>query len=1025
MICKHCKCEIEQGNYCPKCGKTLSEAKLRSKKKIGILAVLCLLVISGVACFIAFGNPFSVKVVNNTGANNPSEIESSESINNNTEVDSGEHPDTETNDEKPESNKKTEDTQKDKLESSQNKKLLQSSDVVIKDKTVYYVDSDRTGLYKISVEGFDFKKLSDESVSGGLLLLEDKIIFASDNIYVINLDGSGIQKLVNLDKEISKFTVYENALYYSIHSIDDRYQYYYDLYKVNIDHLQTDDRSTKQGHLIMGRLNSFCFDEEGFLYFALEHDGTEAYTKRFDIYRKKPSEETATKIHTFKEGEAQVIEYMKIENDELYIATNPDNYEVSIWNRMNKDGSDFKEICSGGIYDFVFQDGYYYFKEYLIGTGKPSNLVRVGYEEISNLHDVEYSLDRVLNWSLDNFYIHDSKMYLIYNTYLETYLTRALIRQNLDGTERELLYDCTSEYDGLYPNDLLISNILYADDNYTYFLGGYIKNDGTKLCIIDTQTGAKNVYTSNTKNNEIADWQILYDNFFSRKEIFTYDTRYAFRYLDSDDIPEVLSCAYEDDKLWIDIYTVAEEDGVSSVRFVDRIEASSEFSIEDYTFNLYYDSQNYGFYFLKTDPGASEVLSSEDASYNEELIFYTLEGGKLKSKSFMKQTMNVHRVQQNVNMANVTYDYEIAGKAVSEKEYFKAYKSFYEDSSSIYFDDFSQDQFLFRSSLYLYRPEGDESFYGREEFDSGLWITEPHYDGDIIVEEDGTVIYSTYGEIYVKRPYEREGKQIFTSHYFPNSIFSLGEYIYFSSYDKNNYGTFRVKKDGTQLTKLCDDIGFYFTVGKDPNWLYYYNSSHILSNSKPSLNRLNLKTNEVEELYEGKVASLSVVGDWIYFYEIDESDKYPIDSPRKLSYVSRIRTDGTGHERYSGKFFSNGYLYANENHIYFTHAEGNLILYRMNHDGTGMKPLVAYDDLCESVAITSDYIFYSNASDKLERMNLDGSGRKVLQSGDSYLNLRVFGDDIYFKKITGSLAGHYIINNTGTNLRLYTLKNKS
>ncbi len=1041
MICTHCKSEVEQGNYCPKCGKTLG-----SKRRIGILSLLCVLIIGSAAYFFVFGN-LTFKVTNNVSEgklseiqqneNNLSEIKPSEmnAQDNRTVVDDTQQMEATVEKIKEKENEKTENanvnenanekgTETELTKNAQKAalnemQLHKSSNEVVKDKIVYYIDMYQAGLYKISVEGVGFKKLTDKEISGGFILLDNKIIFASDAIYSMNLDGTAIQKLVSSNQKINDFYVYGNTLYYSINTGKEYSALSLDLYKANLKPSQGNE-NTRQGDLVLGKVSAFCFDEEGFLYFALESSGANEQLKKFDIYKKKPSEEAAAKIYTLNEGRADIIHSMKIENGELYIDTSPVNYGVRTWNRLNKDGSDFNEIYLGSINHFTLHDGNYYFTRFL--RIYPS-LIRAAYDEITDIYHSEDISEGVLNWNADEFYIYDNKIYL---TYYGVNFASHLFRQNLDGTNRELLCDFMS-FEDVVPEELQIGKILYADENYTYFLGGYVKNDGTKLCLINTQTGAKKVYTKEKKNDKIMDWQIAYENFLSYKSIFDYNNKYAFQHLDEDEIPELLICNQEEEKLFLNVYTIAEEEGISEVRLIDQVELSEGYSMDQPFFDLYFDRTKYGFYALKSDPGKNKLYADKDSSYDDEIIFYSLDGGQLNSKSLMKNTINVHSF--NAYIANLTYAYEAASRAVSQKEYYKAYKDLEERSIPIFFDDLLSQTIM--SALYkdiynlnkVEKVEEVEEIHREKDDDenSSFWVSTPHYYGDIIIEENGTILYSTYSEIYSKMSNDQEAKAIVISNNLSsNSFYSKGEYLYFSSNNKYNPGIFRVTKDGTQLTKLCDDQGFYFTMGDSADWLYYSNSEHFSAASEPSIKRLNLKTNETEELFKGHAVSLSIVGDWIYFYELDKNQEYLVDMRKKLSYVSRIKTDGTAYQRYDGEYFSNGFMYADKDYIYFNHTDGKLRLHRMKQDGSSMEALVPYDDLCESVAITSNYIFYSNGSDKIVRMNLDGSGRKEILSGENCMNLKVYGDYLYFYQTKGSSPGNYRMNLDGAEKIAYS-----
>lgn len=107
-------------------------------------------------------------------------------------------------------------------------------------------------------------------------------------------------------------------------------------------------------------------------------------------------------------------------------------------------------------------------------------------------------------------------------------------------------------------------------------------------------------------------------------------------------------------------------------------------------------------------------------------------------------------------------------------------------------------------------------------------------------------------------------------------------YINFSSIpDNKNLGVWKVRKDGTEKTKITEDIG---TINVADGWVYYANS-----NDNNSLYKIRTDGTEKTKLHSDTTDQINIAGEWIY-YPIMKSDGLRGD-------LYRIRTDGTDRQR--------------------------------------------------------------------------------------------------------------------------------
>ena len=237
----------------------------------------------------------------------------------------------------------------------------------------------------------------------------------------------------------------------------------------------------------------------------------------------------------------------------------------------------------------------------------------------------------------------------------------------------------------------------------------------------------------------------------------------------------------------------------------------------------------------------------------------------------------------------------------------------------------------------------------------------------------------------------------------------IGDYIYFV--DRADYCIYKVKKDGSERTKVSDVMAtnliifgnkMYFINWADECKVYSMNidGSGLTKVSDMSTEVLYIygpyiyitDRNNQRELYRVSIedgSSYMISMDITYFvtgydnnlfFRAEMSSMYDDWSGSGQEQganlaVYRMTTDGTVYEPINNA--RSGYLNADKGVLYFTNFEEEA-LYKVNADGTGLTKLTDGDPAYTSV--NGDYLYYFSDSDgkKLYRIRKDGTGKECL-----------------------------------------------
>jgi hypothetical protein len=160
---------------------------------------------------------------------------------------------------------------------------------------------------------------------------------------------------------------------------------------------------------------------------------------------------------------------------------------------------------------------------------------------------------------------------------------------------------------------------------------------------------------------------------------------------------------------------------------------------------------------------------------------------------------------------------------------------------------------------------------------------------------------------------------------------------------------YRIKTDGTQNTKLCDDkINPFNNIAVSKGWIYYANFSGDGSPVR-KLYRIRIDGTDKERLSDDFATSINVSDDWIYYSIFSEGSEPDFKTSFRLA---KMRTDGTDKAAFDNITPLN--LNVAGDWIYFTSFTDGKI-YKVRTDGTDIEKIS--DFTSETVNLAGDWIY--------------------------------------------------------------------
>lgn len=266
----------------------------------------------------------------------------------------------------------------------------------------------------------------------------------------------------------------------------------------------------------------------------------------------------------------------------------------------------------------------------------------------------------------------------------------------------------------------------------------------------------------------------------------------------------------------------------------------------------------------------------------------------------------------------------------------------------------------------------------------------------IVAEKDDWIYYSNSNDNYSLYKIKQDGTQKTKLNSDRVSYINvMGGWVYYRNDSDKGY-LYRIRTDGTDRTRLVDheakfinvvDNGWIYyvtgTVGTDSiyairldgsnrvdmwwidgkypvvsdGWIYLSLVSSNSSNTYSRLYKYSLSNDTFTRLTEERVSHINLVGNWIYYINLDDNRIY------------KISKDGADRMRLSDSWCESLNVYNGK--AYYVNAEDRSI-YRINLDGTSEQRL--NDSPSSSVNIITDWIYYRDpTTGYYYRMHLDGS----------------------------------------------------
>ncbi len=208
----------------------------------------------------------------------------------------------------------------------------------------------------------------------------------------------------------------------------------------------------------------------------------------------------------------------------------------------------------------------------------------------------------------------------------------------------------------------------------------------------------------------------------------------------------------------------------------------------------------------------------------------------------------------------------------------------------------------------------------------------------------------------------------------PRFITVVGDWLYFANYEMNSSPLYKIRKDGSNLTKVTEESVWY--VSKSGSWLVF----NMVSDGG-SLYRLDPNGGTPERITDDQAGVMNADENWIYYNNISEGNTF-----------YKVRVDGSGRTKLNDTYV--GTIQSVGDTLYYT-SIFSLDLYRMNTDGTN-DGIVAVNAIPFNVQ--GDWIYYIDIMNdrKLYKMKTDGSDRMKL-SDHAADNILLAGPWIFYQ----------------------------
>lgn len=199
----------------------------------------------------------------------------------------------------------------------------------------------------------------------------------------------------------------------------------------------------------------------------------------------------------------------------------------------------------------------------------------------------------------------------------------------------------------------------------------------------------------------------------------------------------------------------------------------------------------------------------------------------------------------------------------------------------------------------------------------------------------------------------------------PEFIFE-DNWIYYSNYDDKEK-LYRIKIDGTNKQKICEDICTHFVKNNDHIFYVNYDDEKMY--------KVNVNNKEIIKLSDEKVYSVEYVNKEHIFYFIDRQ-------------LYKMKKDGTEKQTCSHIKMKFPYYKIKDDCIYYINESGNM-LYKSGVDNTDSKKLI--NCKIHNFKLDKEHIYFTNDKGLFYRCNLEG--KELFKISDLEVSAFTFDDD--------------------------------
>lgn len=293
--------------------------------------------------------------------------------------------------------------------------------------------------------------------------------------------------------------------------------------------------------------------------------------------------------------------------------------------------------------------------------------------------------------------------------------------------------------------------------------------------------------------------------------------------------------------------------------------------------------------------------------------------------------------------------------------------------------------------------------------------------GDGLIAEQGDYIYSITGRgrFFRTKVGEKSATRFLVNEmqegYDYSSLNVIGDWIYYVN--ESNNALYKVKTDGTNQTKLCDNVRRCIAA---QGWIYF------ISSADHGIYKIKSDGSQKTELVKGTnsfIDYMSIEGDWISFGIIEDNSRPKAtafiktdgtnlkkldllngfvyqgwiysqvhDEKSKANHLSRQKIDGGNIEQLTNDSITFQYT-VHDNKVYFQKAlPSDYYLYELDLDTKAVKGLIKSTSVAglNYINITDKYIFLSGAAPESAFIDMvripidsksDKSGEEIFNTG--------------------------------------------